>query len=194
MDRRFTILVLVGILSVSVVAAWYFMPKPVAYGDGFEADFGGWAKDAHVPEDPNNPGHPVAWDIRRVASRAYAGNRSLEFYIDGRADDGTIWIEKRLMVENASRVHVELAFQLYSEAESFNLIAVVCAYAGTADPEVEEDFTVLGPANAVAGWKRYTHSTTLQADSTEIWVALGISVRWETEMTYNIDDVTVTLL
>jgi hypothetical protein len=194
LDRRFTILVLVGILSVSVVAAWYFLPKPVAYGDGFEADFGGWAKDAHVPEDPNNPGHPVAWDIARVTSRAYAGNHSLAFFIDGRQDDGTIWIEKQLVVENASRVHVEISFQLHSEAESFNLVASVVAYAGAVDPEVEEDFAVLGPANEVAGWKRYTHKATIQAASTEVWVALGITVRWETEMTYHIDDVRVSIL
>jgi len=27
----------------------------------------------------------------------------------------------------------------------------------------------------------------------EVWVAVGISVRWETEMVYNVDDVKVTI-
>jgi hypothetical protein len=35
---------------------------------------------------------------------------------------------------------------------------------------------------------------TLETDSSgEFWVAIGISVRWETEMTYNLDDVEVTI-
>ncbi|MCW3981749.1 MAG: hypothetical protein NWE81_01335 [Candidatus Bathyarchaeota archaeon] len=165
----------------------------MVYGDGFEEDFGGWAKDAHVPLDPNNPGHPVAWDVTRVTSPFHSGGYSLALYIDGRQDDGTVWIERPLAVKNNSQVHIEISFQLYSEAESFNLIASACAYAGTADPEIEEDFTVLGAANQVAGWKRYTYRPTIQAESTKIWVALGITVAWETAMTYNIDDVRVAI-
>jgi hypothetical protein len=81
----------------------------------------------------------------------------------------------------------------------------VCAYAGISNPEVETDFTVLGQANKVAGWKRYTHETTAgwkrythettlyTGSSGEVWVAVGITVRWETEMTYNVDDVKVTI-
>jgi hypothetical protein len=82
----------------------------------------------------------------------------------------------------------------FSEQESFNVIADVCAYAGISNPEVEADFTVLGQANKVAGWKHHTHKTTLQTGSSgEVWVAVGITVRWETGMTYNIDDVKVTI-
>jgi len=46
----------------------------------------------------------------------------------------------------------------------------------------------------VAGWKEYTYTTILlTGSSNEVWVAVGITVGWETEMTYNIDDVSVTL-
>ena len=82
----------------------------------------------------------------------------------------------------------------YSESESFNVIAGVVGFAGTSDPEVEADFTVLGQANEVSGWKRYTYTATLKTGSSgEVWVAVGISVLWETEMTYNLDDVEVTI-
>jgi len=88
-----------------------------------------------------------------------------------------------------------LEYEFYSEQESFNVIADACAYAGISNPEVETDFTILGQANKVAGWKRYTHKTTLQTGSSEeVWVAVGITVRWETEMNYNIDDVKVTII
>ena len=80
----------------------------------------------------------------------------------------------------------------YSETESFNTIAVVCAYAEVRNPETEADFTIVGPANEVAGWKDYVYTATVQTGSSEeIWVALGISVRWETRMAYNIDDVDI---
>ena len=193
MKLSFKILFVIGILLVSAFAVWYILPRPAVYNEGFEQNFGGWGKDAQVPLDPNNPGHSVAWDVSRVTSLSHSRQYSAEFYIDGRQDDGTVWIEKKLSVENNSQVQVEVSFEFYSEQESFNAIAGVCAYAGVSDPEGEEDFTVLGPANEVAGWKRYSYSATFQTGAPEMWVALGITVLWETEMTYYVDDVTVAI-
>jgi len=190
----FKIYFVIGILLVSVFVALYLYPKPVVYDESFEQDFGGWAKDAQVSLDPNNPGHPVAWEVSRVTPLSYSGQYSMELYIDGRQDDGTVWIEKKISVKNNSQIQAKVSFEFYSEQESFNVIAGVCAYAGISNPEVEEDFVVLGPANEVAGWKGYTYTTTLHTDSRgEMWIALGITVLWETEMTYNIDDVKVTI-
>jgi hypothetical protein len=151
-------------------------------------------EDADVPLDPNNPGQCVAWNVSRVTSLVHSGQYSVELYVDGRQDDGAVWIEKKISVKNNSQIRVKVSFEFYSEQESFNVIASVCAYAGISNPEVEADFTVLGQANEVAGWKRYTHETTLYTGSSgEVWVAVGITVRWETEMTYNVDDVKVTI-
>ena len=70
------------------------------------------------------------------------------------------------------------------------MIAAVVGFAGTYNPEVEADFTVIGQANEASGWKRYSHTATLDTGSNgEVWVAVGISVRWETEMVYIVDDV-----
>jgi hypothetical protein len=129
-----------------------------------------------------------------VTPLSSSGQYSLELYIDGRQDDGTIWIEKQIPAKNNTQIHLSVSFEFYSEQKSFNLIAGVCAYAGISNPTLEEDFVVLGPANEVAGWKHYTHEKRLDTDSSgEVWVALGITVRWETEMTYNIDDVKITV-
>jgi hypothetical protein len=184
-------LILAGMLSV-----WYFYPRndPALHDEGFEEGLGGWVKDADVPLDPNNPGHFVAWDISRVMSLSSSGEYSLELYIDGRQDDGTIWVERKLPATSHSEIHVTISFEFYSEHESFNVIAGVCAYAGVSNPTLEADFAVLGPANEVAGWKRYSHEETLTTGSTgEVWVALGITVTWETEMTYNIDDIRIAI-
>ena len=195
MKLSFKIYFVIGILIVvSVVAVWCFYPKPIVYNESFEQDFGGWIEDTDVPLDQNNPGQYVAWNISRVTSLANSGQYSVELYVDGRQDDGTVWIEKKISVKNNSQIHVKVSFEFYSEQESFNVIADVCAYAGISNPEVEADFSILGQANKVAGWKRYAHKTTLQTGSSrEVWVAVGITVRWETEMTYNIDDVKVTI-
>ena len=137
MKLGFKIYFVIGIvIVVSVVAVWYFYPKPIVYNESFEEDFGGWVKDADVPPDPNNPGHPVAWNVSRVASLAHSGQCSVELYIDGRQDDGTVWIEKELSVKNNSQIEVKVSFEFYSEQESFNVIASVCAYAGISNPEV----------------------------------------------------------
>jgi len=185
----------IGILIIiSAAAGWYFGPKSIAYNEGFEQDFGGWIGDADVPPDPNNSGFNVEWKVSRTTSPAKSGQHSVELYIDGRQDDGTVWIEKMLSTERNAQVQVNVSFDLYSENESFNVIAAVVGFAGTSNPEIEADLKVIGKANDVSGWKRYTYIATLETDSSgEVWVALGISVRWETKMTYNVDDVKVTI-
>jgi hypothetical protein len=41
-------------------------------------------------------------------------------------------------------------------------------------------------------WKNYAHTATLKTDSNgDAWVAVGITVHWETHMTYYIDDVRI---
>jgi len=82
---------------------------------------------------------------------------------------------------------------LCSPSESFNTIAEVVAYIGEDNPEVEDDFHVLGSANQVAGWKGYTISVEINKGSlSEFFVAFGISVRWQTEMSYFADSEEIT--
>jgi hypothetical protein len=197
MRPSFKLGVVIGILAIIIVAvlvAGYFQPEATTYSEGFEDDFGGWDGDADVPADPNTPGSLVDWNVSRVNSPIKSGQYSAELYIDGRQDDGTVWIEKKLSAKENSQIQVTVSFDFYSESESFNVIAAVVGFAGTYNPEIEADFTVLGQANEASGWKRYSHKLTLNTGSSgEVWVAVGISVRWETEMTYNFDDVKVTI-
>lgn len=177
-------------IILSVVGALIFYSRFHKYSESFENGFGEWSPDADVPEDPNNPGQPVEWHINRVANVSRHGQYSLELFIDGRQDDGTIWIEKRIELKKRSQVKV--SFWLYNEQESFNTRAVVCAYVGAENPEVEGDFHVLGSADEVAGWKKHTYTATIDVGAGgELWVAVGISVRWETYLTYYIDDVEI---
>lgn len=177
-------------IMIGVVGAWIFYSRPRKYSESFENGFGEWTADADVPEDPNNPGHPVEWHIKSVENVSHFGQRSLELFIDGRQDDGTVWIEREIELKKRSQVKV--SFWLYSRRESVTTLAVVCAYIGTENPEAEGDFYVLGPADTAEGWKNYVYTAVLDASSSgKAWVAVGISVRWETYLTYNVDDVEI---
>ncbi len=195
---RVAYLFIAGIIVVGLVGYWYFflrtptLPGPRVFEEGFETGMGDWAADYDLPQDPNNPGSVVAWNVTRVTDPSYSGNYSLRLYVDGRQDDGTVWIERTVPVERGFRVQINVSFQLYSEAESFNTLAAVVGYAGLEDPEAEGDFGVIGPADQVAGWKLYSFSgETPTGGSGEVWVALGVSVRWETDLFYPIDEVKV---
>jgi len=149
--------------------------------------------DSQVPEDPNNPGETVAWKIERTSDNSLSGNYSVSFQIDGRHDDGTIWLGRKLKLQPNSAKIVALSFQLWSPSESFNTIAEVVAYIGEDNPEVEDDFHVLGAADQVAGWKGYTISVEINKGSlSEFFVTFGISVRWQTEMSYFADSEEIT--
>ena len=180
--------VLLGFLSVS-----FNQPLVQDFEKGVnDVDFGDWAPAADVSSDPNNPGDRVQWRIQRSSNFSRSGTRSAEFFIDGTQDDGTIWLERRLSVKPNAQFPVSVSFWLYSESESFNTLAAVVAYAGTAKPVEEADFTVIGSANEQAGWKRYVHNATINTDgSGQAYVAVGISVRWETLLAYCIDDIVI---
>lgn len=152
MQTSFKLGAAMGILIIiSAAAGWYFGPKSIAYKESFEQDFGGWIEDADVPPDLNNPGSKVEWNVSRTSSPAKSGQHSVELYIDGRKDDGTVWIEKMLSTERNAQVQVNVSFDLYSESESFNVIAAVVSFAGTSNPEVEADLKVVGKADDVSG-------------------------------------------
>lgn len=197
MNTKTIIGILAAIIATGVFSAWYFRlsATPQTIRENFENGFGEWVTDADVPLDPNNPGHLVEWSITRSTVVANSGQHSTRLFIDGRQDDGTIWIERRIAVKRNVQIQVKVSFDLYSEQESFNTLAAVCAYVGARNPEGEEDFTVVGSANEVAGWKKYSLTKAVDTGSSEeLWVAVGISVRWETYMTYYIDDVETEIL
>lgn len=168
-----------------------------------------WTKGSDVPDDPNRPGE-VAWNITSSTERARTGDRSVAFQLDGRQDDGTIWIVQPIRVEPDQRYRANVSAWAYSEAESFNTIAHLVMRLGHQAPQAEEDFpppgeNSTGKANATAGglrealdqqagWKRYRFTWTVPASQARtLYMAVGISAVWETEMTYHVDDLSIHL-
>jgi hypothetical protein len=189
--------IIIAVIAVSILSVWLLYPKeakPTSFSDDFENGLGNWTKNAQVPEDPNNPGHSVAWTIERVTNQSISGNYSVLFTIDGSQDDGAIWMQHRLSFEPNAVKTVTVTIQLWSPSESFNTIAAVIGYAGRIEPTVEGDFKIIGAANQAKGWKTYAFTAEVTADSNgTAYTALGIAVRWETTLAYYIDDVHVTV-
>jgi hypothetical protein len=197
MNKTTTLLIVVvvaGALLATVILLTRPQPEQETFSEDFESGFDAWSADSDVPEDPNNPGNPVAWAIVRVSNNSFSGNYSVLMSIDERQDDGTIWIERKLTLDASSMKSVNVSFQLWSASESFNTLAEVVGYVGKYSPEAEADFQVQGAANQISGWLAYSFSSEISTDDTgEVYVALGISVTWETKMSYFIDAVEITV-
>lgn len=181
----------------------------VTYTDGFEAGFAGWARAADVPEDPNDPGSPVGWTIDRSTERAASGSASLRYFLDGRQDDGTVWVVRPVTVDPGRAYDVEMQATAWSASESFNTLAHLVMYAGPNRPTTEGSFPEPGGTssgagvtrtgglrealNQAAGWRDYGFTwRTAGVETGSVSIAVGISAVWETEMTYFVDDVAFT--
>jgi len=167
-------------------------PSLPTLADGFETGLGAWSQDAHVPHSVEDPTVPVPWAIDLTDQPVHEGISAVRLWLDGRQDDGTIWLERALPVAPHAdwTVHVSAAY--WSESESFNTTAEVALYAGDVSPEVELDFDVSGILNEVGGWKVYAHTfdVTSGADG-QVHIGVGVNVVWETWITYYLDDVRV---
>lgn len=183
-------------------------PETIDFTDGFEKEFTGWTRDSDVPADPNNPGNPVGWMITRSTERAAGGAASLRYVLDGRQDDGTIWIVRPIAVDSEHAYDVRMQVDAWSASESFNTLAHLVMYAGPTRPTSEGSFPDPGtnssdagvtdagglrePLNQTEGWRTYSFTwktPTLQTNT--IYIATGISAVWETEMTYFGDNITL---
>ena len=153
------------LLSVLLVACELVPTLPVTVREGFESGGGGWEKGADVPDDPNQPGQKVAWSIRRSQEQASEGASSARFFLDGRQDDGTIWLVREFYVPAEQDVTVSLSFDVWSQDESFNTIAYVVACAGDRWPVWESDFNLEQSATQVAGWRRYDYRFDARSDA-----------------------------
>lgn len=191
--RRTALTVLLVVLGPLLLTSCFHNPVSLSFEDGFEGDLSTWQMGADVPMDPNNPGNPVAWSIQASLDQAAEGNRSARFELDGSQDDGTIWLTRAFEVPANERIDVDLDFQLWNEGPSMaNTLIKVAAYAGPQPPEAEGDFNTERPGNRVEGWDEYEYRFSAQSSADgQIWVAFGISVVWETQVVYYIDDVNV---
>ena len=158
---------------------------------GFEQGLSPWVADDYIGATTL----PWVFVVRRSQAQAHDGEWSVEVSIDGRNDDGTVWLERAVSL-GAGTYDVTLSFWLWSESVAQIGVWEVLGYVGEGDPEVELDFTGLGPANQTQGWHRYEHTQSIAlTGGSQVWVAAAINVVFETLWrTHYIDSMTIEIV
>ncbi len=182
-------------------------PDRITLSESFEDSPARWHERAQVPEDPNTNG-TVAWSIEPDQRYASESNRSMLYRIDGNQDDGTIWLQTNMSIQEGHRYIITMEADAWSQSESFNKLAQIVMLTGTEPPQGETDFPQSGSTwttdnrttgglradlDTKAGWKTYRYSwQTPEIRQDHLVVAVGISVVWETQLAYPIDAIEVT--
>ena len=184
MDRRRYLTAIGAAATVATTGCFGSLTPPGPEGlvnPSFENGLAGWEIAQDLPIDPNT-GTPVRVDASVTSEPASDGDWALALFIDGRQDDGTIWVQQRVDLSNA----MTLSIDVFSEQESFNTITKLAVYAGPdpGRPLVEADFDTTRPTEDHEGWKTQSYAVGQAVDGL---VAVGISVVWETEVTRVLD-------
>lgn len=156
--------------------------------ESFESGFGAWSVDAHIASVPPDQ---FIYSVTRSQTQAEDGSWSLEFYIDGSHDDGSVWIVRSVDVPAGSWL-LAVNFNVWEPFDSEINIWPRIAFIDTFQPQVEADFARIVPPSVSAGWTPFTYTRAMNFSSQQqVWVAVGLAVTWETPRTNYIDSVTV---
>lgn len=168
------------------VAALVF--TPAGSGESFEQDMGGWEADTD--------GKARDWRIYRTTDQAVDGTTGLGYYLDGRNDEGTIWVERAFSAPRNATVTVSASFWLHNTHLGHVNQWMVAGYAGTGNPETERDMMPpIDRTNAKPGWIKYSFTKKVQTDATGmVWIAGGIRATWEGRRTYHFDLVETSII
>jgi hypothetical protein len=141
----------------------------------FEDNLSGWTIGKDLPKVPGGS-DKVSNEVSITEEKSSDGDKSVSFYIEGIADDGTIWVEQ---IVNLTQ-YDEFKIDVYSEQKSFNILSEVAFFAGQKSEEglSEVDFNRDNDVEDHEGWKTYKYDISeLEGEKT---VAIGMNVVWET--------------
>lgn len=156
-------------------------PTAALSNGGFESGLDAWTVGRDVPTDPDT-GDPIETDASVTGERAADGQRALALTIDGRQDDGTLWVAQSAALDAVDA----LAFDAYSPMASANTRIKAAAYTGPDGDLRERDFDTSRAADGHEGWETFEYEVSHDGDGV---VAVGVSVVWETRITGIVDNV-----
>jgi hypothetical protein len=160
-------------------------PGAALANGSFEDGLTGWSVGRDLPADPNRTTGVVDANASVSGQFASDGAQSLELFVDGRQDDGTLWVQQPVELSGA-----DLSVDYYTAAGGANTITKAAVYAG---PEPagglgESDFDVSEPLEREDGGGWQTFEYDVEHDGPGL-VAVGITVVWESEVTRLLDAV-----
>ncbi|MEF8882604.1 MAG: hypothetical protein V5A34_08795 [Halapricum sp.] len=151
---------------------------------GFESELEDWTVGKDLPEKPGESDEKVDSAVEVTNEQASDGESALQIFIDGSADDGTVWVQQQADLSEVSTLKIDG----YSEQNSFNTVLQVATYAGPV-PEnglVETDFDREHSLWDHEGWKTYEYD--VEHDGPGL-VAVGLNIIWETGAAGILDNV-----
>lgn len=142
----------------------------------FEDGLTGWTVGTDLPMRPGEDDEKVNHEAEVRSQEAADGEQSMYFFLEGTADDGTVWVEQEVDFTGVDEATVDV----YSEQESFNIITQVAFFAGM-KPDTglqEADFDRDEDVQDHEGWKTYTYDVSgIEGVAT---LAVGMNIVWET--------------
>lgn len=147
------------------------------------------------------------WELGVSDMEAAAGDYSLRVWNEGDHDDGVTWGLHPIPIDSGRAYQVEVTAQFWSESESFNTLRDAVLRLGPNPPDAEEDFphpgvntselgeTAYGglrePLWLTEGWREYSFQwTTPELDTDTLYLAVGTSVIWESDVPHYVDEIT----
>ncbi len=182
-------------------------PDPVTFEASFEDGLDTWEQHSHIGPDASGE---FEHSIEQTDERAYDGEHSVAIFTEGTYDDGTAWIDHPIEIESGHAYEAEASVYAWSPSESFNVVRQLVAYLGPEQPTEEFDFPQSGenssdwgesdngglrePLQRAEGWEEYSFTwETPTLDVEELYFAVGVTVVWEADRIFWIDDVSVSL-
>jgi hypothetical protein len=154
--------------------------------ESFETGFGPWTFDTQVyGEQPFDP------RVERVSDQAHTGHTSIFLSALGYNDNGALWLERSITLP-AGTYDLGLTVWLYSFSEAPIGAWSVVSQIGTANPEFQDEFEWLDPANLQIGWRPYPFRRQITLTETgRVWFASGLRINFESEAGWHFDDYTI---
>jgi hypothetical protein len=167
--RAATVALLLGTLATAAPAGAATTASTQTFS--FETGFEGWQPDHYVHPEFG----PLEWSITRSTAEVFDGTWALNGFVKSPHDDGTIWVERPFFIGTGKTAKVDLTFQLWGPCDCSVGAHQVVATASARNPEIEEDFTIIGTTSK-AKWNEYAFSGKATAGNNGvIWVAFGIN-------------------
>lgn len=194
-----------GLGLTGSVAAWSWSPSEIVFEESFVGPDHQWWLGTDLSEGMTAEDYSVGTD----SSESTTDGRALEYRFDATAGHGMIWADTAIPIDFGREWEIEASFDVWCPGESDTSISTLHAYLGPELPTSREDFPsdleiwpleseVAGLERSLwekEGWdtQQFHWHTPEPIHSDRLYLAIGISSQWETEIVHYVDDVRVEL-
>ncbi len=164
------------------------------YFYSFENGMNGWTKNGLDLDHP-----PINWSVETTTNESYSDNSSVKFYLDNINDAGKIWMEKFFDVEKNSLYDVDVRYKFgTSDFGTVNLFKIITTISvdniSNRDDLVYQGETGNNKESEEFVWLNKSIDSIIETNENgSIYINIGVWGSHETNRTYYVDDVNITI-